>query len=235
MGPAKAKIPIYLEIGKKRTFAGAVDWPGWCRAGRDEATALDALDSWARRYAKVLRGHAARVRGAGGRVLVRHRRTPEGGRHHRFRRTLDRTEGGRAPPHRCGARAVPLDPARELEIVRRGGRRRSRQAAREGPSGGRTGSAEDRRARGRRGRRLPQDARVEGGPGSEDGRDRPHARRDRGSARDRRSRRSAAGSARRQATAPAVLRPPCGVARPRPRLGDPGPRHMNRSAGTVAR
>jgi hypothetical protein len=40
-----AEIPTYLEIGAKRTFAGALDWPGWCRAGRDEAAALEALDS----------------------------------------------------------------------------------------------------------------------------------------------------------------------------------------------
>jgi hypothetical protein len=54
MGPAK--IQTYLEIGAKRTFAGALDWPGWCRAGRDEAAALEALDGAGRRYAKVLRG-----------------------------------------------------------------------------------------------------------------------------------------------------------------------------------
>jgi len=53
MGPAK--IPIYLEIGSERTFAGAVDWPGWCRAKRDGTGALDALHASARRYAKVLR------------------------------------------------------------------------------------------------------------------------------------------------------------------------------------
>ena len=48
-------IAAYLEIGAKRTFAGAVEWPGWCRSGRDEAGALDALVSAAPRYAKVLR------------------------------------------------------------------------------------------------------------------------------------------------------------------------------------
>jgi len=54
MGPAT--IPAYLEIGGKRSFAGAVDWPGWCRSGRDEASALEALHASARRYATVLRG-----------------------------------------------------------------------------------------------------------------------------------------------------------------------------------
>ena len=49
------KIEVYLEIGKKRTFAGALDWPGWCRKGRDEATALQALFEYGPRYARILR------------------------------------------------------------------------------------------------------------------------------------------------------------------------------------
>lgn len=48
-------MPVYLEIGKKRTFAGAVDWPGWCRSGRDEGAALQALLASGPRYAHVLR------------------------------------------------------------------------------------------------------------------------------------------------------------------------------------
>lgn len=27
---------IYLEIGKKKVFAAAIDWPGWCRQGKEE-------------------------------------------------------------------------------------------------------------------------------------------------------------------------------------------------------
>jgi hypothetical protein len=46
-------IPVYLEVGKQRTFACAYDWPGWCRAGRTEEQALDALRVYAARYAKV--------------------------------------------------------------------------------------------------------------------------------------------------------------------------------------
>lgn len=48
------KIDVYLEIGKKRTFAGAVDWPGWCRSGRDEKSALQALFDYTPRYARVV-------------------------------------------------------------------------------------------------------------------------------------------------------------------------------------
>lgn len=52
-------IDVYLEIGKKRTFAGAIDWPGWCRSGRDEGTALQALIDYGPRYARIL--HAAGI------------------------------------------------------------------------------------------------------------------------------------------------------------------------------
>ena len=48
-------IPVYLEIGAKRTFAGALDWPGWCRSGHDEESALQALVDYGPRYARVLR------------------------------------------------------------------------------------------------------------------------------------------------------------------------------------
>jgi hypothetical protein len=47
-------VPIYLEVGAKRTFAGAVDWPGWCRAGRREDDAIEALATYADRYRRVV-------------------------------------------------------------------------------------------------------------------------------------------------------------------------------------
>jgi hypothetical protein len=47
------RTPVYLEIGKKRVFACALDWPGWCRSGRTEELALDALAGYAPRYAVV--------------------------------------------------------------------------------------------------------------------------------------------------------------------------------------
>jgi hypothetical protein len=48
--------PIYvsIEAGQKRAIATAVDWPGWCRSGRDEPSALQALVEYAPRYARVL-------------------------------------------------------------------------------------------------------------------------------------------------------------------------------------
>lgn len=48
-------MDVSLEIGRKRTFAGAIDWPGWARSGRDEDAALGALLSYGQRYARVLR------------------------------------------------------------------------------------------------------------------------------------------------------------------------------------
>jgi hypothetical protein len=46
-------IPVYVEIGTKRVFASALDWPGWTRAGKDEKLALEALAAYAPRYIKV--------------------------------------------------------------------------------------------------------------------------------------------------------------------------------------
>jgi hypothetical protein len=45
--------PVYLELGAKRVFASAADWPGWCRSGKDEERALEALGAASRRYAVV--------------------------------------------------------------------------------------------------------------------------------------------------------------------------------------
>jgi hypothetical protein len=44
---------VYVESGGKRVFACALDWPGWCRSGKDERTALTALGAYAARYAPV--------------------------------------------------------------------------------------------------------------------------------------------------------------------------------------
>lgn len=41
-------------MGSSRTFAAALDWPGWCRGGRDEHAALTALADYLPRYAPVI-------------------------------------------------------------------------------------------------------------------------------------------------------------------------------------
>jgi hypothetical protein len=51
-------IAIYLEAGAKRTFASAVDWPGWSRGGRSEPDAIAALAAYGARYEAVARAAA---------------------------------------------------------------------------------------------------------------------------------------------------------------------------------
>ena len=48
------RIPVYLEVTSKRTFAGAIECPGWCRAGKTADDALQALVDYADRYARVI-------------------------------------------------------------------------------------------------------------------------------------------------------------------------------------
>ena len=52
--------PVYLEVGSKRVFAGALEWPGWCRSARDEDGALEALVAYGRRYRSSI-GRAGRA------------------------------------------------------------------------------------------------------------------------------------------------------------------------------
>ncbi len=46
---------VYLEVTGRRTFAMAIDWPGWGRSGRTPEEALATLAAYARRYAEVAR------------------------------------------------------------------------------------------------------------------------------------------------------------------------------------
>jgi hypothetical protein len=48
-----AKTRVFLEIGSKRVFASAADWPGWSRSGKNEQQALENLEAYAPRYARV--------------------------------------------------------------------------------------------------------------------------------------------------------------------------------------
>ena len=45
---------MYLERGQKKTFAVAVEWPGWARSGKDEPSALAALLDYGPRYRRSL-------------------------------------------------------------------------------------------------------------------------------------------------------------------------------------
>jgi hypothetical protein len=44
---------VVLELGVKKVFASALDWPGWVRSGRSEESSLDALADYRDRYAEV--------------------------------------------------------------------------------------------------------------------------------------------------------------------------------------
>ena len=46
---------VVLEVGARRVFASAADWPGWCRPGRTEDAAVQALEEYRARYAAVAR------------------------------------------------------------------------------------------------------------------------------------------------------------------------------------
>jgi hypothetical protein len=46
-------IAVSIEATPKKSFATAVDWPGWSRSGKTEALAIEALASHAERYARV--------------------------------------------------------------------------------------------------------------------------------------------------------------------------------------
>jgi hypothetical protein len=47
------RIAVCLEVTPDQVIASGLDWPGWCRAGRDEAAALAALAGYAGRYGPV--------------------------------------------------------------------------------------------------------------------------------------------------------------------------------------
>lgn len=49
-----ATVKVALEQGRRRTFASALDWPGWARAGRGDDQALEALESYRNRYGALL-------------------------------------------------------------------------------------------------------------------------------------------------------------------------------------
>ncbi len=46
---------IYLELGNKKIFACAVQWPGWDRSGHDEGSALETLLRYAARYNEAIK------------------------------------------------------------------------------------------------------------------------------------------------------------------------------------
>lgn len=48
-------FPVFIEKTRKKTFAGALDWPGWCRSGKDDESALQTLLQYAPRYSELMK------------------------------------------------------------------------------------------------------------------------------------------------------------------------------------
>ena len=48
-------VHVILEVASKRSFASAVDWPGWSRGAKTAEDALENLLAYAPRYARVAR------------------------------------------------------------------------------------------------------------------------------------------------------------------------------------
>jgi len=66
---------VYVETGSKRVFAGAIEWPGWCRSAKTDDTAIEALLAYAPDTRRSWRGggSGSSRRRAPARVRVRER------------------------------------------------------------------------------------------------------------------------------------------------------------------
>ena len=60
---------VVLEVARTKSFASAVDWPGWCRPGPTPDAALQALADYAPRYAAVAAVGRVRFSAAAGAEL----------------------------------------------------------------------------------------------------------------------------------------------------------------------
>jgi hypothetical protein len=94
-------LDVYVEAGTKRVFAGAVDWPGWCRSARGEQAALQALVDYLPRYVAAM--------GASGRGVPRPRAVSD--LHVSQRLKGDATTEFGAPSRAPKADGRPLDAA----------------------------------------------------------------------------------------------------------------------------
>jgi hypothetical protein len=51
--PRSTKVTVGVEVTPKKSFASALEWPGWTRAGKTPEAAVEALAAYAPRYAAV--------------------------------------------------------------------------------------------------------------------------------------------------------------------------------------
>jgi hypothetical protein len=64
-----ASVAVAVEVGTRRCFASALDWPGWARSGRDPTQALETLEAYRIRYSAVL--ERAALAAPTGRLVVK--------------------------------------------------------------------------------------------------------------------------------------------------------------------
>jgi hypothetical protein len=53
LGVSTERLVLGEEVVRRKAFAWVIDWPGWCRAGKDPALAREALLAYRPRYAVV--------------------------------------------------------------------------------------------------------------------------------------------------------------------------------------
>jgi hypothetical protein len=54
VSPKAARLAVALESTPKKTFASAIDWPGWSRSAKTDELAIEALLAYAPRFAPVV-------------------------------------------------------------------------------------------------------------------------------------------------------------------------------------
>ena len=159
MSGARRPIKTYTERGAKRVFAGALDWPGWCRGARDEEGALEALAAYGPRYAGGRAGNRshlppARRSGRARRGGARGRRCHDG-----LRRAVHRSGTGPGAAERAPAHAAALPARGGLARARSRGEGRRRCRAQQGSARRRPGARRHPRTRGGGGGSLRGEAR----------------------------------------------------------------------------
>ena len=120
------RVAVAVEETLKRTFASAIDWPGWSRSGRTGPAALEVLLAYADRYAIVAQRGRRGIPDRGPRV--RCRRDRAGGRRDRVRRAQPGQRIGSTPGHSRGCGSDRPVGRGGLGPLRRGCRRGARGA-----------------------------------------------------------------------------------------------------------
>ena len=69
MSSPAGQHPVYVEQGNRRVFACSLEWPGWCRSGRDEERALLALAQAGERFRPIALEAGFEFPGAAGKSL----------------------------------------------------------------------------------------------------------------------------------------------------------------------